>query len=210
MGPSLQDMLTQNQTIQYLKIDYNGLRSTSSSTYLPFLTTGLSHNTNLQELDVPIPLSDTNREQALHFFNVISHKCKLTELAIYFIQDKVCDDIRNYINSLLCEQALILIIKMLDSHGTITKLFLKLDANVNVHQHCDRLSFFQPSLLEQIQKFCQTIYIHPSLQYIGISYSFILEDTLRSKEKILIDMHMKKLPLKPLPIIGWATSGPEN
>ena len=207
MGPSLQDMLTQNQTIQYLKIDYNDLRSTSSSTYLPFLTTGLSHNTNLQELDVPIPLSDTNWEQPLHFFNVISHKCKLTELAIYFIQDEVCDGIRNFINQLLCEQALTLIIKMLDSHGTITKLFLNLDVTVTVYQPCDRLSFLQPSLLEQIQTFCQAIYIHPSLQYIGISKSSILEDTLRSQEKILIDMHMKKLPLKSLPIIDWVTFG---
>ena len=59
MGPSLLEMLTLNKTIE---IDSNDFTITIPSTYLSFLTTGLSHNTSLQELSVPIPLSDTNYE----------------------------------------------------------------------------------------------------------------------------------------------------
>ena len=58
----------------------------SNGTYMSSLTTGLSHNTSLQELSILIPVSDTNNEQIKTFFNVISQKNFLTELKLYTSQ----------------------------------------------------------------------------------------------------------------------------
>uniref|UniRef100_A0A1X7UEA8 Uncharacterized protein n=1 Tax=Amphimedon queenslandica TaxID=400682 RepID=A0A1X7UEA8_AMPQE len=73
MGTSLQDMLTQNQTLKYLEIN-----NASYDIFIPssFLTPGLRHNTSLQQLCVSIPLT----EEIKTFFNVISQKNNLTEL----------------------------------------------------------------------------------------------------------------------------------
>uniref|UniRef100_A0A1X7SKF7 Uncharacterized protein n=1 Tax=Amphimedon queenslandica TaxID=400682 RepID=A0A1X7SKF7_AMPQE len=56
MGTSLQDMLTQNQTLKYLEIN-----NVIPSSFLSFLTTGLRHNTSLQQLSVSIPLNEEMR-----------------------------------------------------------------------------------------------------------------------------------------------------
>ena len=89
IGNSLRDMLTLNKTIQCLEIDpqYHSYiyHSHISSTYLSYLTTGLSYNNSLQELSVLIPLSHTNNQQLQTYFNVISQKYNLTELKVYFI-----------------------------------------------------------------------------------------------------------------------------
>ena len=85
MCTSLQNMLTLNKTIEYLEIEWNYDDSnTIYSTYLSLLTTGLSHNTSLQELSIFIPVSHTNNEQIRTFFNVISQKNHLTELKLGF------------------------------------------------------------------------------------------------------------------------------
>ena len=85
MGTSLQDMLTQNQTLKYLEIndDWYGPIPISSS-FLSFLTTGLRHNTSLQQLSVSIPLNEEMRT----FINVISQKNNLTELKVNFKPDQ--------------------------------------------------------------------------------------------------------------------------
>uniref|UniRef100_A0A1X7SWR7 NACHT domain-containing protein n=1 Tax=Amphimedon queenslandica TaxID=400682 RepID=A0A1X7SWR7_AMPQE len=78
MGTSLQDMLTQNQTLKHLQISSD--RHIISSSFLSFLTTGLRHNTSLQQLSVSIPLNEEIRT----FINVISQKNNLTELKVNF------------------------------------------------------------------------------------------------------------------------------
>ena len=88
VGPSLQDMLILNRTVKYLEILISDFINTIPSTYLSFLTTGLSQNTSLQELSVPIPLSNTNYEQITSFFNVITNMEILTEIKVNFILDQ--------------------------------------------------------------------------------------------------------------------------
>uniref|UniRef100_A0A1X7SQP7 Uncharacterized protein n=1 Tax=Amphimedon queenslandica TaxID=400682 RepID=A0A1X7SQP7_AMPQE len=87
MGTSLQDMLTQNQTLKYLEINH-GRYSDIPSSFLSFLTTGLRHNTSLQQLSVFrgvfIPLNEETRT----FINVISQKNNLTELKVNFKLDQ--------------------------------------------------------------------------------------------------------------------------
>ena len=203
MSPSLQDMLTLNKAIEYFEID-NCFTRTIPSTYLSFLTTGLSHNTSLHELSVPIPLSDTNYEQITTLFNVISHKNKLTELKVNFILDQTYES--NYCSyeerqqimiPLFYEQGLPLITKMLKSDITMRLLYMQCGPYID--NQVNQLS--QPNWTEVSQHFCQTVFLHPTIQYIGIKLMIGLRDTLKSEEKTLIDTHIQQQPLKPLPII---------
>ena len=199
MGPSLQDMLTLNKAIEYFEIDPNDFTNTIPSTYLSFLTSGLSHNTSLHELSVPIPLSDTNYEQITTLFKVISHKNKLTELKVNFILDQTCmpshcsyEEIAQFY-----EQGLPLITNMLKSDTTMRLLYIRCDDYID-----NKLS--QPNWIEVSQHFYQTVFLHPTIQYIGIKLVIEfsdLRDTLKSQEKTLIDTHIQQQPLKPLPII---------
>ena len=88
IGPSLQDMLMLNWMLKYLEFLISDLINTIPSTYLSLITTGLSQNTSLQELSVPIPLSNTNYEQITFFFNVITNMKMLTEIKVNFILDQ--------------------------------------------------------------------------------------------------------------------------
>ena len=199
MGTSLQNMLILNQTIEYLEIECDVRMkyvATISSAHLSFLTTGLSHNTNLQQLSVFLPLSDTNNEQIRTFFNVILQKNYLTELKLDFkLPSYSCyrHDHMKYA-SLFYEQVLPLVTNMLESHTTIR--LLKIECSyVGVVS-------YQPiaNWVELIQHFLQTIFLHPTLQYIEIVESDLLMDTHKSHEERLIGLHKK---LKPLPIIKF-------
>ena len=194
MCTSLQNMLILNQTIEYLEIeDRDG--NSISITYPFSLTTGLSHNTSLQELSIFIPVSDTNNEQIKTFFNVISQKNHLTELKLHFklVQSQpYSDDMKRA--SMFCEQVLPLVTNMLELHTTIRLLEIS---------HTYILADSSPPInwIELIQHFLQAIFLHPSLEYIYMRESNLLKDTLKAQEKRLIDQHKKQYPLKPLPII---------
>ena len=200
IGPSLQDMLTLNQTIEYFEIDPDYFTGTIPSTYLSFLTTGLSHNTSLQELSIPIPLLDTNYEQITTLFNIISHKKKLTELKVNFVLDQSYEssdynyeERKQIMASLFYEQGLPLIINMLKLHTTMRLL------NITSSGTHNKLS--QPNWIDLAQHFWQTVFLHPTLQYIYNCSSSVLVATLQSQEKTLFDLHKQQQPLKPLPII---------
>ena len=191
MGTSLQDMLTQNQTLKYLEID----RPIPSS-FLSFLTTGLRHNTSLQQLSVSIPLNEEIRT----FINVISQKNNLTELKVNFIPDQSysnCswEEKEQIMTPFFYEQVLPAVTNMLQSHTTIRLLRIEC-RDIN-----DKSS--QPNWIELVQHLYETIFIHPSLEYIDIGYTPpLLEDTLKDQKKTLIDRHRKEQPHKPLPIVN--------
>ena len=203
VGPSLQDMLILNRTVKYLEILISDFINSIPNTYLSFLTTGLSQNISLQELSVPIPLSNTNYDQITSFFNVITNMEILTEIKVNFILDQSyassgCSykERKQIMTPLFYEQGLCLITKVLVSHTTVRFLHIQCE-NVN-----KELS--QPNWIELTQHFWQTVFLHPTLQYIGIKSLFaisILKDTLKSQEKISIGNHKEKKLPKPLPII---------
>ena len=202
MGLSLQDMLEQNKTIEYLEIiiyhcEMNSINPTSyspwshaipiPSAYLSFLTTGLSHNTSLQELSVPIPLSNTNCEQLTTFFNTINPH--LTELELQFRLDKSCASNNNLSDEkmmkLFYEQGLPLITDMLKSHKSMKLLCIECSS---IH-----LKLPQPNWVKETQQLCQTIFRHPTLQYVRIIGCKSLLDDLKSEEKTLANK--EQLPL---------------
>ena len=190
MGTSLQDMLTQNQTLKYFEINNN-----IPSSFLSFLTTGLRHNTSLQQLCVSIPLNEGIRT----FINVISHKNNLTELIVIFIPDQSysnCSDKekQEIMTPLFYE---LVVTNMLQSHTTIRLLRI-------LYEYVNYKS--QPNWIELAQNLYETIFIHPSLEYIEIytlGYIPLLEDTLEDQKKTLIDRHRKEQPHKQLPIVQF-------
>ena len=199
---SLQDMLTQNQTLKYFEISslYIGI----PSSFLSFLTTGLRHNTSLQQLSVSIPLP-LNPQGIITFINVISQKNNLTELKVNFKLDQslycICNwkEMEQIMTSLFYEQVLPAVTNMLQSHTTIRLLRIECEDDIN-----DKLS--QPNWIEPVQHLYETIYIHPSLEYIEINtYTIpplLVDDTLKDQKKALIDRHRKEQPHKPLPIVN--------
>ena len=197
MGTSLQDMLTQNQTLKYLEINNDRYRSIPiSSSFLSFLTTGLRHNTSLQQLSVSITLNEEIRT----FINVISQKNNLTELKVNFKPDqsyKYCSWEEK--EQLFYEQVLPAVTNMLQSHTTI-RLLRIMCSYINKESS-------QPNWIELVQHLYETIFIHPSLEYIEINTGYtptpppLLVDTLKDQKKTLIDRHRKEQPYKPLPIV---------
>ena len=200
IGNSLRDMLILNETIQCLEIDEppGYFYSHISSIYLSYLTTGLSFNNSLQELSVYIPLSHTNNQQLQTYFNVISQKYNLTELKVYFALDQSysnCSDeeIEQIMTSLYYEQILPLVTNMLKLHTTIRLL----------HVHCYSINtgLSQSQWIDPIKHLLQTIFLHPSLQYIRIERTQLLQDTFKVQKKTLIDKRKQQQLIKPLPIV---------
>ena len=207
MGTSLQDMLTQNQTLKYLEINSWYI----PSSFLSFLTTGLRHNTSLQQLSVYIPLNEEIRT----FINVISQKNNFTELKVYFIPaqsySNCCKEEKEQIMTpLFYEQVLPAVTIMLLSHTTIRLLRIECWYINNFSDSIDsgniKKESSQPNWIKLVQHLYETIFIHPSLEYIEIitglgSASPLLVDTLKDQKKTLIDRHRKEQPHKPLPIV---------
>ena len=95
--------------------------------------------------------------------------------------------------SLFNEQGLPAVTNMLQSHTTIRLLGIKCrDANKESSK---------PNWIELVQNLYETIFIHPSLEYIEINTGLgppppLLENTLKDQKKTLIDRHRKEQPYK--------------
>ena len=202
MGTSLQDMLTQNKTLKYFEI--------SSISFPSFLTTGLRHNTSLQQLSVSIPLN----EEIKTFINFISQTNNLTELRMNFIDHlyfepqsdssnetymltQVWEKKKQIMTSLFYEQVLPAVTNMLQSHTTIRLLGIecKIKTNNSLHE--------SKNWIESVLHFKETAFIHPSLEYVDIigNLFFVFNSLINDQKKTFIDRHRKEQPHKPLPIV---------
>ena len=197
MGTSLQNMLTQNQTLIYLEIKVFHFIPNS---FITFLTTGLRHNTSLQQLNVSIPLNEEIRT----FIDAISQQNNLSELRVNFILDQSfsnCseEEKKQRMTSLFYELLLPVATNMLQSHTTIRRLRIE----------CLYINYglSQPNWIELVLDLYETIFIHPSLEYIEIYTGYptppLLVDTLKDQKKTLIDRHGKEQPHKLLPSVKF-------
>uniref|UniRef100_A0A1X7TRC5 Uncharacterized protein n=1 Tax=Amphimedon queenslandica TaxID=400682 RepID=A0A1X7TRC5_AMPQE len=87
---------------------------------------------------------------------------------------------------------------MLQSHITIRLLRIEC-SDINYESS-------QPNWIELVQHLYETIFIHPSLEYIEIYTNGtlpLLVDTLKDQKKTLIDRHRKEQRHKPLPIVKF-------
>ena len=196
VGTSLQDMLTQNQTLKYLQINNEQFSIPIPSSILSFLTTGLIHNTSLQQLKVYITLPIN--EEIRTFINVISQKNNLTELQVTFKLDQSYSNCswkekKQIMTPLYYEQVLPAVTNMLQSHTTIRILGIDCWDPLNESS--------QPNWIELVQHLYETIFIHPSLEYIKIRRTPLLVDTLYDQKKTLIERHRKEQPHRPIPTV---------
>ena len=184
MGTSLQDMLIKNQTLKYLEINND-----ISSSLLTFVTTGLRHNTSLQQLKlhtIPIPLN----EEIKIFINVISQKKNLTEFEVIFKLSWSCSwkEALPIRTPVFYEQVVPAFTDMLQSHTTIRLLKI----------WCTDISgqSRQPHWIELLEHLYETAFIHPSLEYMKIFAGYptppLLRDILEYQKKTLID---RKVPI---------------
>uniref|UniRef100_A0A1X7U9M6 NACHT domain-containing protein n=1 Tax=Amphimedon queenslandica TaxID=400682 RepID=A0A1X7U9M6_AMPQE len=194
MGTSLQVMLTQNKTIEYFEINND-----IPSSFLPFLTAGLRHNTSIKHLNVYIPLNTG----VTYFIEAISKKDNLKEINLNFIleldQSYSCSE-EQIMTPLFYEHLLPAVTSMLQSHTTIIELRIGC-----THINGD---WSEPHWIELVKKLYDTIFIHPSLEYIEFNKNCTtrfthppLEDTLKDQEVTLIERHRNEQPGKPLPIV---------
>ena len=165
--------------------------SFGSSDYLSYLTNGLSHNTSLQELMVPIPLS-SDIKYVKHFFDVISQKT-VTELRITFVLDQTYKEWdrsrqKREMGTLLCNYGIPLVTEMLNSHNTMRLLEL------SVIPHVFPFDSLKQEEKEIIQNFYDTVLRHPSLQYVGMN-NISSEDLKMILKKMVNTANKQKLPL---------------
>ena len=149
-------------------------------------------------MSVSIPLNEEIRT----FINVISQKNNLTELKVNFKPDQSYsnyswEEKEQIMTPLFYEQVLPAVTNMLQSHTTIRLLRIEC-RDINKESS-------QPNWIELVQHLYETIFIHPSLEYIEINTGHptppLLVDTLKDQKKTLIDRHRKEQPHKPLPIV---------
>ena len=196
MGTSLQRMLMQNQSLKYLTISM--CHKIIFSPFLSFLTTGLESNSNLQQLSVPLPLN----EDAKTFINCISQKNNLTEIEMYFILYRSysnSEEKEQELASLFYEQVLPALTKMLQSHTTIR--LLRIDCEGSFIDLIEEFNESNDYWIELVQHLYETIFIHPSLEYVEFQHNFLLQGVLYSQKETLIDRHKEEQPHKPLPIV---------
>ena len=93
----------------------------SASSYMSIITAGITYNTSLQQLSIPIFLPITNK-QMRKFFDVITQRHNITELVVRFQLYQAYsfqNEEKKIMKTFFYEQTLPIIFAMLQSHRTI-------------------------------------------------------------------------------------------
>ena len=168
MQHSLEDMLKGNRTLQFLEIVMPSCFTNNApdipipASFYSFLTGGFRGNLSLKQLGIPITLPINKRSEVL--FKLLAEKSNLTELQFYFVPDELCincsmEKKKELMTPLFYEQALPATSSILMSHRAIKLLRLQ----------CEYLNdSVSPNWDVPAQKFCEAVFLHPSLEYIEI------------------------------------------
>ena len=211
MNISLKDMLKGNKTLQFLEIITPSCISSNvpdfpvPTSFLSYMTVGLRRNTSLKQLGLPITLPVN--EQVKTFFDVITQKGNLTDIQVYYLADQSCsncsvEEKKTKMTPLFYEQGLPVISGMLQSHATI-----------NLRLECEYLDdkSEQPNWEEPTTNFCESVYLHPSLEYLEIigfhplsNSKSMLESYLEKRKGELAKRRQQEEPLKLMPKVNFA------
>ena len=235
IGPSIQGMLTSNKVLKYLEVQllpseghvlplYMDFINPSkmnagyiTNTYIFFLAIGLSLNTSLQGLSIPILLSHNNYELIIKLFNIISDMKKLTDFKVHFNwQQKIYDRHDPMQNSLLFyEYGLTCITNILIScrnmkHLQIRSNHLDPPCREAMQLFCDSAGeflYYKWSVLSHY--FWRTCLLHPSLQYIEFNNlllpnASIVINAFEIRKKAMCDILNKQNKKEML--INWCPS----
>ena len=197
MCNSLQIMLSNNRTLQYLVIDTKMYQRFKVPDFLlPHLTAGLQCNNTLNQLSVPILLTTDNALQT--FITVISEKKKLVDIKLDF-------EIRQSYPScdLFYKQALLTIINLLQSHTTVRMIRTRYESE------SDDTSQDIP-WEEIVQRFYEAIFLHNSIEYIDFSNLVresgmpkLMQKAILDQRLAFIDRCKKERPSRPPPKVNF-------
>ena len=196
LGVALENMLAMNKTLIYLEIhvENNDYCWLYTIILLPYLTRGIERNTTLQLLHICISLPNNEAMKAL--FDIISQKKNLTEFKVTFSlyepHWESSDKERERMTDLFYKEVLPAATKMLQSHTTIRLLKFKIECYSSDRE-------LLQNEIEIIQHFLETIFVHPTLEYIKIKGA---SEKLCDQKESLIKKHKQKQPHKPLPVIN--------
>ena len=188
LGKSLQLMLSSNKSLQCLEIISGAFNCTL---LIKYLTTGLRRNNTLQELNVNIILSENINLK--EFFEGTDN---LKSLIVTFHVTAISDQVRT---SFYHEEIVPQVTNMLKRNDGLK--FLK----VTYWLHIASEVAYKEDWIPMIQKFWETVLLHPSLCYVRISESSIMIDILNDMKKTLITQRKEK-KLGPHPIVEIANS----
>ena len=155
---SLEDMLKQNRTLQFLEIVMPSCAPDIPipASFISFLTAGLRENCTLQQFPITLSIN----KQAERLFKVFAKKLNLAELQFYFLPEESCIycsvEKKKKINPLFYELALPAFSKILMSHKAIKLMRIEC-------KYLNDSAWDEPS-----KQFCEAVFLHPSLEYIEI------------------------------------------
>ena len=228
IGPSIQGMLSLNKVIKYLEIQlvpnnsplalldyikpFNMSTGCITNAYIFFLASGLSYNTSLQGLCIPILLSLDNNEVIIRLFNNISNIKKLIDLKVHFFWQHKILGISRLKPLLFYEYGLTCITNALISCRNIKHLQITCNyfdqpcrtlLNVSFG-YADDFLYYKWSVLSHY--FWRTCCLHPSLQYIEFNNHLlpnasILMTTFEILKKAMCDILNKQNKKEML--INW-------
>ena len=192
LGNSLQAMLALNQALKYLEIGNSKNNVFVPNSIMPSLITGLKDNASLQQLTLPISLPIN--EEIKTFIDVISQKINLIEVHITFILDgQIKENKDKMIAHMFYEQVLPPITDMLRLHSTMKLLGIQCIINHSASNKSER---------DLVKNFFNTIYNHPSLEYVKIGTGCeIVPLNLRYVQKRALKKHKEEQVHRSLPIV---------
>ena len=171
----LQEFLTANQTIECLEV----LEYKYPYYSLP-LASDVQYNTSLRSVTITLYTS----EEITSALNVLSQKKNITEMYFQLKTETLFD-----------EPFLPAVTNMLQSHTTIKELKISVSLNS---------SDVRANVTEKLQKLCETIIIHPLLEYIYVDTCCSFQDAFKNHlKKVLLERHKQEQPRRPLPIINF-------
>ena len=169
----LKEFLTANQTIECLEVlEYK-------YPYASLLSANdVQYNTSLRSVTITLFTS----EEITSALNVLSQKKNITEMYFHLKTETLFD-----------EPFLPAVTNMLQSHTTIK--ILKIRAFL-------KSSNCEANRTEKLQKLYETIFIHPSLEYILANGFQSVRNVFKSHKEVLLERHKQEQPHRPLPTIN--------
>uniref|UniRef100_A0A1X7TZE5 NACHT domain-containing protein n=1 Tax=Amphimedon queenslandica TaxID=400682 RepID=A0A1X7TZE5_AMPQE len=176
---NVQNMLRLNQTLSYFEIFGQNEHSYYTLYYFP--PSYIKYNTSLQSVHISI----STTEEVKSAFDAISHMKYLTEINF---------ELDSQVNG---THFILAVMGMLQSSTTIRQLRIK----------CTKDNDFLLSIdhwRETTQHFYETVFTHPSIEYIQIvakDEKEILNDFLEEHKRLLLSKHEQEQPYRQLPIV---------
>ena len=181
----IQNMLRLNQALLYFEIYKRWDK-------IHFPPSYIKYNTSLQSVHI---LTSTHIEEIKSAFEAISRMKYLTEINFMIVDDSCVDDSATAL--LLYTHFFPAVTDMLQSNTTVRQLIIRYSIDYKI------LDLVLDHWREIMQHFYETVFIHPSIEYIRIINrdNKVLDDFLKEHKRLLLSKHEQEQPHRQIPIV---------